>query len=224
MKNLIKFSIFCISLLSLFSCGGGGGSGSGSSSGVRLINAGMDAPPATVISTLAGSEAPLATRFATTSDRFSAEAGSQRFLVNRGAIDGTTLASVSADYNPEIPSSLILFGDQDALGLRVILLSDDAGEIPKGKVAIKVVHTLNKAAEINFALTSTLGNSSGEVSYGQASSYQIIDPGLYRLSVSRSADNLQVISQEHTFLAGESYTIVVCGEVDFFVKAAQFVD
>jgi hypothetical protein len=203
--------------------GGGGGSGDGgseSADGVRVLHGSIDAAPVDVISSTASSAVVSQATFAGAKGYRSLSSGDQVLSLTRALNAGDVISSFNANIEKGGRYSILLYGDGDTFGLRTRLIVDEVPQEIAG-VAVRVVNGVTGAAAISVSIS---GGGSEQVGFGQNSSYIQTSPGDVTITTSRAADGQRVSSVTRTMQAGHAYTVLVGGEVGYYVKSVIFTD
>ncbi len=209
-----------ITLLVLSACGGGGGGEStnsdrGADSGVRILHGVLDLEPLSI--KLADGKVLTEAEFAEVFRYFKLPEGNQTLQLFRRADALNAISEKTLNVNPNGKYSLLVFGNRSGLGTGTKILTDGfSGNIPEGKIAVRVIDATVGATTIDFSFNSA---NSGRVSFGSDSEYQIIslDPSsTLNFSATRSVDSRQVISQNLTLESGKSYSLFVAGEIGLY--------
>jgi hypothetical protein len=212
----------------LTACGGGGGGGGGGSSdggsdsadGVRVLHGSIDAAPVDVISSAASSAIVTQATFAGSKGYRSLGSGDQVLSLTRAMNSGDVISSFSANIEKGGKYSILLYGDGETFGLRSRLIVD---EVPKD-IAGAVVRVVNGVTGAAALTVSVSGGGSEQVGFGQNSSYIGAGAGEVTITTSRAADGQRVSSITRTLQAGRAYTVLVAGEVGYYVKSVLFTD
>jgi hypothetical protein len=86
---------------------------------------------------------------------------------------------------------------------------------------IRVVNGVTQAAD----LTVTVGSSPGQaVPFGGDTGYVAAGSGAINVSAVRTTDGFPVQSGALTLEGGKSYTLLVAGEIGYYVKSVLFTD
>jgi hypothetical protein len=133
---------------------------------------------------------------------------------------GDVISSFNASIEKGGKYSILLYGDGETFGLRSRLIVD---EVPKdiAGTAVRVVNGVTGAAAINVSVS---GGGGEQVGFGQNSSYIEAGAGKVTITTSRAADGQRVSSITSTLQAGRAYTVLVAGEVGYYVKSVLFTD
>ncbi|MEY4700267.1 MAG: hypothetical protein RL326_454 [Pseudomonadota bacterium] len=203
--------------------GGGGGSGDGgsdSADGVRVLHGSIDAAPVDVISSTASSAVVSQATFAGAKGYRSLRSGDQVLSLTRALNSGDVLASFNASIEKGGRYSILLYGDGDTFGLRSRLIIDEVPNDIAG-AAVRVVNGVTGAAAISVSIS---GGGSEQVGFGQNSGYIQTSAGEVTITTSRAADGQRVSSVTRVLQSGRAYTVLVAGEVGYYVKSVLFTD
>lgn len=203
--------------------GGGGGSGDGgsdSADGVRVLHGSIDAAPVDVISSTASSAVVSQATFAGAKGYRSLRSGDQVLSLTRALNSGDVLASFNASIEKGGRYSILLYGDGDTFGLRTRLIIDEVPNDIAG-AAVRVVNGVTGAAAISVSIS---GGGSEQVGFGQNSGYIQTSAGEVTITTSRAADGQRVSSVTRVLQSGRAYTVLVAGEVGYYVKSVLFTD
>lgn len=214
-------------ILVLSGCGGGGGGsddgGSRSAStGVRVLHGALDVGPADLMSSLLQTKVSEATSFAEPALYKKLDTGSQNLTLTLHNSPGSVFGSLPLSIDNNEHYSFLFYGNEGNLGLAVNLLKDDAGEIPEGNAAVRIVHALIGAAAVRASYSS--GAGSEPVSFGTGGAYDFLPAGSGGVVIRRQSDSRVLTSISGEFAAGKAYTVFVTGEVDYFVTARLLED
>jgi len=207
-------------------CGGGGGGGesgdggSDSADGVRVLHGSIDAAPVDVISSVASSAVVSQAVFAGAKGYRSLRPGEQVLSLTRALNSGDVIASFNQNIAKGGRYSILLYGDGETFGLRTRLIVDEVPASISG-AAVRVVNGVTGAASLNVSIS---GGGSEQVGFGQNSQYIETSAGDVTISTSRAADGRVVSSVTRTLQAGRAYTVLVAGEVGYYVKSVLFTD
>lgn len=219
-----RFAIALTAALSATSCGGGGGGsgdgGSDSADGVRVLHGSIDAAPVDVISSVASSAVVSQAVFAGSKGYRSVPSGAQVLSVTRALNSGDVIASFNETIAKGGRYSILLYGDGETFGLRTRLIVDEVPASISG-VAVRVVNGVTGAASLTVSVS---GGGSEQVGFGQNSKYIETSAGDVTIAASRAADGRPVSSLTRTLQAGRAYTVLVAGEIGYYVKSELFTD
>ena len=214
-----------ISLVATACGGGGGGGGSGdggsdSADGVRVLHGSIDAAPVDVISSAASSAVVSQAVFAGAKGYRSLRSGEQVLSLTRALNPGDVIASFNQNIAKGGRYSILLYGDGETFGLRTRLIVDEVPASISG-ASVRVVNGVTGAASLNVSIS---GGGSEQIGFGQNSRYIETSAGDVTISTSRAADGRVVSSVTPTLQAGRAYTVLVAGEVGYYVKSVLFTD
>lgn len=217
-----------VTLSTLTGCGSGGGGGgegsnSGSSTGVRVLHAAIDAAPVDV-STVGGTKSiSEGNRFAVSNPYHEAPKGEQVLTILRAKTAASVITTIPASITSDSKLSVLFYGDSSK-GLQRRLLSDQFPESFTGSL-IRVVHGANGAAAVRVAISSSGGASaSATTAFGEATEYLSIPAGVATITSSRVADNRAVNSVSIPVEEGRAYTLLLAGEINYYVKGVVYSD
>ncbi len=226
MKNFIKRfvnisgSAILISLACSGCSGGGSGSGDAGRTAVRIIHAAIDTAPLDLYSSeeigLIGTS-----KFGAQAKFFNVNRGNQVFSLTVSQTSRTVF-SVPLTVIDKQRQTILAYGNRDNLGLRVNTLIDDPGEVSGDQSALRVVHALVGAAQIDCQMVGAI--VCGDLEFGNAAIYSKIAAGDGRITIKRSADKKVVFDADLSFEGGKAYSLIIMGEVDYFVRAPLLQD
>jgi len=220
MKNLFIYVGFS-SLFLLAGCGGGGSGGDGSvSTGVRMLHASIEASPVELSSTASENQS-LLSRFTSNTAYMNLPEGEQQLSIHRARFSDSALFVLPLNLEKNKRHSVLLFGDLDN-GLRVSLFDDYAERLGENEIALRLVHGLTGASQIR----GTFGGAeiANALDFGSAAEYVVLPHNSGELLVRREVDSRIVFAAFQELAAGQAYTIVVSGEVDYLVLAPIYQD
>lgn len=215
--------VVCSLLLS--ACGGGGGSSSGGEGGsdaygVRVLHAAIDGSPVDVRSSLRAEPVLLQAVFAGTKGYRSIPRGEQTLALTRPFSSSDVIASFNTSVGSGDRYSILLYGDNLTFGLRARLIADDVPASITGS-AVRVVNGVTGASALVVAVGS---GQVTQVGFGENSGYIQTASGSVHISASRSADGSAVVSTNRTLEEGRAYTILIAGQIGYYVRSNMFVD
>lgn len=219
----IEALLVCSVLLS--ACGGGGGGGGGgesddssSDSGVRILHAAIDGSPMDLLSS--GSPEKIIDRavFAGTKGYRELPGGAQTISVTRASTPSRVIGSFEVVGGGGKAYSIVLYGANQGDGIQTNLLSD---EIPDfgDSAAVRVVNGALGAGTLNVSF----GGSSASAAFGDATPYLEAPAGSVSMTA-RSASGGALGSYSFVAESGKAYTLLVAGEVGYYVTTRQFTD
>ena len=218
----IKFFIAAVFFsLTLISCGGGGGGGGGSSrrsapTGVRILHAAIDTSPVDLYSSEVTDSVVQNIRYADEPFYSSLPTGDQTLTLTLRLNPASEFYRGTLTVEKNKHSSVLLYGNNESLGVRAALISDDAGEIPDSQAALRLVHGLVGASGLSVSIDGI--EQLSNIGFGSASTYVYLDQGLRTISVRRTADRKVVFSATPELKAGIPYSVFMSGEIDFLVQ------
>jgi hypothetical protein len=203
--------------------GGGGGESNGSSTGVRVLHAVIDAAPVDV-STVGGTQViSEGNRFAVANPYQDAPRGEQVLTIVRAKTPSSVITTIPASITSESRLSVLFYGDSSK-GLQRKLFNDQFPESFTGSL-IRVVHGATGAAAVRVAISSSAGGSAaGNATFGEATDYLSVPAGVATITSSRVADNRAINSVAIPIEEGKAYTLLLAGEVDYYVKGVVYSD
>lgn len=223
----VRFSRFCALCVSAIAfaasaCGGGGGGGGGggsaSDSGVRVFHAAIDATPVDVLSSASSTAVVSGEVFAGTKGYRDLPGGSQVLSLIRTLTPTRVIGTFDLTATKDTAVSILLYGSNQSTGLRAKLLNDEVPDLQGGAV-VRVVNGALGAGEVSVSLT---GGATLTVPYSTASEYVAVPLGSVSVSASSGSGALPsaMISAE----ANRAYTVLLGGEVGYYVATRVFVD
>lgn len=222
----VRFAITLVTALAATACGGGGGGGgsgdggSDSADGVRVLHGSIDAAPVDVVSSVSSSAVVSQAVFAGSKGYRSLRSGAQVLSLTRALNPGDVIASFNESITKGGRYSILLYGDGETFGLRTRLIVDEVPASISG-VAVRVVNGVTGAATLAVSIS---GGGSESVGFGQNSQYIETSAGAVTISTARAADGRAVSSLTRTLEAGHAYTVLVAGEIGYYVKSVLFTD
>jgi hypothetical protein len=217
-------SLWC-ALATLTACGGGGGGGGGGSEGdstygVRALHAAIDGAPVDIASTATSSPVLSQQFFAGTKSYRSLPTTAQTLSLTRTGAPGDVIGSFAVTVAPQERYSVLLYGDTSAFGLRTRLIKDEVPATVDGAV-LRVVNGVSRAADV----TVTVGGAASEVvAFGENTTYIPTSAGSVNVVVVRSADGYPVQIGPVELKPGKAYTLLLAGEVGYYVKTVLLAD
>lgn len=218
------FALGCALLLS--GCGGGGGGGGSSRSGsaptgIRVLHSSLDSAPVQVFSSLTPSQAVATSRFGGSSQFAALSPGSQTVTVRRGANDALFTSDLNVERNQHY--SLLFYQSAGDLSPRFTLNLDPEVDVPKGMAAIRVAHAVAGASSITV-ITESGERVAQRVPFGSFSEYFFTPARTATITVIRDGDGRIAFSAPRVLSERQAYSLVVQGEIDYFVNVAQAED
>lgn len=204
--------------VSLSACGGGGGGGNARvRTGVRVLHAAPEVSPVDLIQGAGTGAAVLQTaRFSDPSPYLPLSPGQTDFSVTISRRPGDLLGQFSVNVAKGEKRSLLVVGGTDSLPLEVREIVTTDLEPETNQAAISVIHGAIGAAAIRVLID---GQDSGvEVAYGQGSAPFLIPPGQHSFTVRRTADGATIGNYSLLIEAKSQYSLLVAGEVDYFIS------
>lgn len=223
-----KSKRFLAAVVSLFvvattccGCGGGGsGSGKAGQTAVRVLLAAIDAAPLDAYSS--ENVGVLATtRFGDQAEYFNVREGAQIFSLTISQTTRTVF-SVPLTVANRQRQTILVYGNRDKLGLRVSTFVDSAGEISGDQSAIRVIHAMVGAGQLDCQMLDTALCTG--LQFGSVSNYTTVPKGLQRITVQRSGDKKVLINRDFDLQGGKAYSLLATGEVDYFVTSSLLQD
>lgn len=217
MRKEISFVLSCFFAASfLVSCGGGGGGGGSkaSSHGIRLIHGSIDDAPLSMSSSLAPVQTLQTARFAEATLYSPLAKGEQYITIEGGQVSGTASAPFTSTGSERL--SALFYRNVSTEAPTVVIITDNSPELAKTQSAIRVLHAAAGAA----ALDVNIGGTESSVPFANAGEYAVVAPGPVSITARRHVDGYVVISQSRNLEAGRAYTLVISGEVGYFVASS----
>jgi hypothetical protein len=222
--NQIVCAFFGCALL-VSGCGGGGGGGGGggsddasSQSGVRVLHAAIDGSPMDVISSAASDKIVDRAVFAGTKGYRELPGGAQAISLTRTSTPSRVVGSFDVVGGGDKAYSIFLYGSNQETGLKTKLLSDDVPDMADG-AAVRVVNGALGVSVLNVSV----GGASASVGFGDASEYLLVSAGGSTLNA-RTSGGGSLGSYSFVAESGKAYTLLVAGEVGYYVTTRQFTD
>lgn len=227
MKSIKTLSCLLISLLSACGGGGGGSESSGGSkesaaTGVRILHAVIDTAPVEISSSLNPGEVVTGGFFAEKTLYGELSQAEQILSVAMRTVPTEVYDTAAITVEKNKHYSLLFFGNQATIGLRSAVINDEPGDIPAGSAAVKVVHGLVGASQLNMSFSD--GQNANGTAFGSASEYVFVPAGLKTIIVKRASDGLVVGNFTVELASGAAYSVLMAGEIDFFVAARLLED
>jgi hypothetical protein len=221
----IKHGGALILALLLTACGGGGGGSTGGDSGssaygVRVLHAAIDGAPVDITSSIASAAVVSQAVFADSSGYRSLPSGAQTLAVTKALSPADVIASFPASVGPRDRYSILLYGDTQRFGLRSKLIVDDV-PAPTAGAFVRFVNGVTGASAL---IVSSSSGQSQQINFGDNSGYIPVSAGPVHLSASRAVDGNLVVSTNRLLEAGRAYTLLISGEIGYYVKSTLFVD
>lgn len=211
--------------LVLAACGGGGGSSTGGDGGsdaygVRVLHAAIDGSPVDVRSSLRTEPVLLQAVFAGTKGYRSIPSGEQTLALTKPFSSTDVVASFNTSVGSGDRYSILLYGDNLTFGLRARLITDDVPASING-AAVRVVNGVTGASSL--VVTVDPGHVT-QVGFGENSDYIQTAAGSVHIGAVRSSDGNVVVSTNQTLEEGHAYTLLIAGQIGYYVRSSIFVD
>jgi hypothetical protein len=128
--------------------------------------------------------------------------------------------TVSVEASSGDRYTILLYGDNASFGLRTKVMKD---EIPEagGNALLRVVNGVTQAADVTVSIGSSPAQT---ITFGGNTDYVATPGGAVNVSAVRATDGSPVQSGPITLEAGKAYTLLLAGEVGYYVKSTLFVD
>lgn len=207
----------CAVTLFLAGCGGGGGGGESSGpggdarTGVRMLHGAIDGSPVDLLSSANG--LVQVSRFAEPSLHGSLSTGAQILTVTRTKNAANVLGAFDVTVEKNQRSTVLLYGDRAQSGLATNTFSDDPGEIPDGKSAVRGIHSIGGAREISISVNGVAQGATA--AFGSPSAYIFAPAGELTVVVRRSSDNQLIASRVILAEEGRGYSLFVTGTMGY---------
>jgi hypothetical protein len=232
MKKFVQ-GLAVSSLIFALGCGGGGGGsgeattrGEGAKTGVRVLHGSIEGPPVQVLTSLESRTVSPQTFFAqaVVHDRLSS--GEQTLIVTERFSPSTVFGSHPVSVTDGSRFSLLLFNMPDSGTIRSLLVEDSKLEFGDEEGALRVAHAATRAQSVVVTvLQPSLGISiENEIQFGRIGEYITLPTGTYQVVVKRGIDSLPLINQTVVLGDKSAKTLLVAGEVGFFVTANEYQD
>lgn len=224
--NIRSIVLWC-ALTTLTACGGGGGGGGSeggsegdSSYGVRALHAVIDGAPVDIVSSATSS--PLLSRqfFAGDKGYRSLPSTAQTLSLTRTGAPSDVYGSFAVTSADAERYSVLFYGDNSTFGLRSRLIKDEPPALASGS-SLRIVNGVTRAADLTVTVE---GAPSEVVVFGQNTTYIATAGGAVNVSVVRSTDGYPVHTGPVELQPGKAYTLLVAGELGYFVKSILFAD
>jgi hypothetical protein len=135
-----------------------------------------------------------------------------------------TPSSVIGNFSVEASSNdrytILLYGDSTIFGLRTRLIKDEIPET-NGNASIRVVNGVSRASDVTVSVGAAPAQA---VSFGGATDYIVTAGGVVNVSAVRTVDGSPIQSGPVNLEAGRAYTLLLAGEVGYYLKSVLFVD
>jgi hypothetical protein len=116
--------------------------------------------------------------------------------------------------------TILLYGDTTTFGLRTRLIKDEIPEM-SGNAVLRVINGVTQAANVTVSIGTAPAQS---IAFGGDSGYIATPGGAVNVTAVRSIDGSPLQSGAVTLEAGKAYTLLLAGEVGYFVKSVLFTD
>lgn len=200
--------------------GGGGGSEGDSAYGVRALHAAIDGAPIDISSSAASSPLLSQQFFAGEKGYRSLPETGQTITLTRSGSPSNVYGSFAVTGAAQDKYTVLFYGDTTTFGLRSRLIKDDVPSTAGGS-AIRVIHGATRAADVTVTVS---GAAPEVVAFGQNTEYIPTTAGPVEVTVVRSSDGYPVRSGPLELKPGKAYTLLVAGEVGYYVKGVLFAD
>ena len=219
--KILKSFICILLLLCTVHCGGGGGGGGGGRFGVRLLHAVIDAAPFDLFSTNS-EEALLTTRFGESKRYIGTDSGEQVLSVRSHNTLENPRFTFELTREGSDRHTVFVFGDNEQFGVGATLIQDEVVELDSSSAAVRILHGAIGAG----AVTATVGTQalSATAAFGAASPYEVITGGIQTVAIRRSSDGKVIFSAPLNLENDKQYSLLVAGEVDYFVTTTLIED
>lgn len=219
---LVVFLVVAAASFGLFACSGGGASGSGSSKeGIRLVHMAIDSSPVDLYSSLDVSKLIARSAFGEINNRQGISDGLQILSLTTAKIPSDVVKSLELNWSGG-SQTLLYYGNHTTLGLATSLIDDQHESIDSGMSLLRIIHALVGAASVSANIS---GNGSvGGIGFGSASNFIQLPEGNYNVKIKREVDQRELSNTSLVLSNKSANTIVIGGEVDYFVAVRQIVD
>jgi hypothetical protein len=206
-RNLLALALAAVALTS--ACGDGGGPGNGEGR-LRFVHISPDAGPVDIV--LDGDTVANGLSYAGASGYLDASAQGHTLQVSAA---GTATTLLDQDLTVADGQDYTVLVADTLANLRTIVLTDDNGPPPAGKIKVRAVHGSPHAGAVDVYVTTPSDVLSGstpvltEVKFGQFSTYLDADAGSYRVRATtpRTTDVL-IDSGDLTLQTGQVRTVI----------------
>jgi hypothetical protein len=128
--------------------------------------------------------------------------------------------TVSVEASSGDRYTILLYGDNANFGLRTKLIKDEIPEAA-GNALLRVVNGVTQAADVTVSIGSSPAQT---IAFGGNTDYVATPGGAVNVSAVRATDGSPIQSGPITLEAGKAYTLLLAGEVGYYVKSTLFVD
>jgi hypothetical protein len=185
-----------------------------------VLHAAIDGSPVDVRSSLRSEPVLLQAVFAGTKGYRSIPTGDQTLALTKPFSSTDLIASFNTTAGSRDRYSILLYGDNLTFGLRARLITDDVPASISGS-AVRVVNGVTGASSL--VVTVEPGRVI-QVGFGENSEYIQTASGSVHIGASRSADGSVVVSTNQTLEEGHAYTLLIAGQIGYYVRSSLFVD
>ena len=206
-RNLLALALAAVALTS--GCGDGGGPGNGEGR-VRFVHISPDAGPVDIV--LDGDTVARSLSYAAASEYLDASAQGHTLQVSAA---GTATTLLDQDLTVADGQDYTVLVADTLAHLQTIVLTDDNGSPPAGKVKVRAVHGSPHAGAVDVYVTTPNDVLSGStpvltnVQFGQLSTYLDADAGSYRVRVTtHGSTDVLIDSGDLTLLTGQVRTVI----------------
>lgn len=219
LREFIVIGLCCFAC----ACGGGGGGGGGgtgetlrrsTATGVRIIHAGLDATPVSLVIGSGEERKVLQTaRYAQTRYYQSLPSGPVELLLERANTPGSLVVRFPTELQPNTEYSILLFGEAEKAGLHTALVEDIAERPAAGRAFVSVFN-----AYISDTVSVTVGDVSFDgVSFGTTGGFKETAAGPAEVRVTRSDGALLGVFTLELSDRGEA-TVAILGSRELGVR------
>jgi len=221
MFRVVFLLLAATTIFGLGACSGGGGGSGGSDKGVRILHGSIDSAPVDLVSSSAEEGVVQTARFGLATQYVRLPEEEQVLHLFRTKSGSAPMFSQTVTIGKEDRLSLLVYGSNEQTGVFTSLLTDTPPEeLESGNAALQIIHSAVGASAINVLIGRT--EAASGVPFGTSSGYLVVPSGAVQISVRRAADGDTIISPTHTLEDRKNYTILIAGQVDYFVTAPLF--
>jgi hypothetical protein len=130
------------------------------------------------------------------------------------------MGNFSVDGSSKDRYTILLYGDTTTFGLRTRLIKDEIPEM-NGNSVLRVVNGATKAADVTVSVGAAPAQS---IIFGGDTGYIAAPAGAVNVTAVRGVDGSPLHSGAVTLEAGKAYTLLLAGEVGYYVKSVLFTD